>query len=90
MTATNPLLATNGLPQFSAIRPEHVEPAVDAVLADYRARIDALLASDAPRDFASVVLLGEELEDRLNHVWARDNGAGKPGRSAKPSYREKV
>ena len=70
MTATNPLLATNGLPQFSAIRPEHVEPAVDAVLADYRARIDALLASDAPRDFASVVLLGEELEDRLNHVWA--------------------
>lgn len=70
MTTLNPLLKTGGLPRFSAIKPEHVEPAVDTVLADYRARIDALLASDAPRDFASVVLLGEELEDRLSRVWA--------------------
>ncbi len=70
MTTLNPLLEASGLPRFSAIKPEHVEPAVDGVLADYRARIDALLASDAPRDFASVVLLGEELEDRLNRVWA--------------------
>ena len=70
MTMFNPLLETSGLPHFSAIRPEHVAPAVDGVLADYRARIDALLTSDAPRDFASVVLLGEELEERLNRVWA--------------------
>jgi oligopeptidase A len=70
MTAANPLLADSGLPRFSAILPEHVEPAVDRVLADYRTRIDALLATDAPRDFAGVVLLGEELEDRLNRVWA--------------------
>ena len=70
MTTDNPLLATTGLPRFSAICPEHVAPAVDAVLADYREHIDALLASATPRDFASVMLLGEELEDRLNHVWA--------------------
>ena len=70
MTTDNPLLATSGLPRFSAIRPQHVEPAVDVVLGNYRARIDALLASTAPRDFASVVLLGEELEDRLERVWA--------------------
>ena len=70
MTTPNPLLAATGLPAFSAIRPEHVEPAVDALLADYRARIDALLASDAPRDFAGVLLLGEALEDRLNRAWA--------------------
>jgi oligopeptidase A len=70
MTNDNPLLAATGLPLFSAIKPEHVEPAVDAVLADYRARIDALLASDAPRDFAQVILTGEECEDRLNRVWA--------------------
>ena len=71
MTATtNPLLARAGLPHFSAIRPEHVGPAVDEVLADYRARIDALTGAEAPRDFASIILAGEELEDRLNHVWA--------------------
>ena len=64
------LLATAGLPRFSAIRPEHVVPAVDAVLADYRARIDGLLAAGAPRDFARVILAGQECEDRLNLVWA--------------------
>ena len=70
MTTANPLLDATALPRFAAIRPEHVVPAVDAVLADYRARVDALLASDAPRDFANVMLAGEELEDRLNRVWA--------------------
>jgi oligopeptidase A len=70
MTTANPLLEETDLPRFSAIRPEHVEPAVDAVLADYRARIDALLAADTPRDFAQVILTGEECEDRLNRVWA--------------------
>jgi oligopeptidase A len=70
MTHANPLLEETGLPRFSAILPEHVEPAVDAVLADYRAGIDALLAADAPRDFGHVALPGEEFEDRLNRVWA--------------------
>jgi oligopeptidase A len=70
MSAANPLLETEGLPRFSAITPAHVEPAVDALLSDYRARIDALLASDGPRDFSDVVLLGEELDDRLSRAWA--------------------
>jgi oligopeptidase A len=70
MTVANPLLETTGLPRFSAIRPEHVEPAVDTVLAEYRARTDALLADDAARDFERVILTGEELADRLNRVWA--------------------
>jgi oligopeptidase A len=70
MTSANPLLENTGLPRFSAIRPEHVQPAVDAVLGEYRARIDALLAGHAPRDFEHVILAGEELADRLNRVWA--------------------
>ena len=70
MSEPNPLLETAGLPRFSAITPEHVAPAIDALLADYRARIDALLASNDPRDFTTVVLLGEALEDRLNRAWA--------------------
>ncbi|MGA9421785.1 MAG: M3 family metallopeptidase [Rhodanobacteraceae bacterium] len=73
MNETNPLLEAPALPRFSAIRPEHVGPAVDAVLSDYRARIDDMLASDEPRTFESVVLLGEELEDRLNRVWSPVN-----------------
>ncbi len=70
MIASNPLLADAGLPRFSSIKPEQIEPAVDTVLADYRVRIDALLASPAARDFDSVLGLGEALEDRLNRLWA--------------------
>jgi len=70
MSDSNPLLETRDLPRFSAIAPAHVEPAVDTILADYRARIDALLAAGGTRDFSEVVLLGEELEDRLNRAWA--------------------
>ena len=38
--ATNPLLDFSGLPRFDAIRPEHVTPAVDALLADARRAIE--------------------------------------------------
>lgn len=68
--SANPLLATDPLPRFAAIRPEHVEPAVDAVLADYRAGVEAMLAPDAPRDFDSIVMAGERLGERLSHAWA--------------------
>ena len=70
MNQDNPLLADSTLPAFSQIRPEHVEPAIDAILADYRAGIDALVAPGAPRDFATVVLTQERLEQRLARAWA--------------------
>jgi oligopeptidase A len=70
MQAANPLLAERSLPSFSAIRPEHVLPAIETILSDYRARIDALTGSGAPRDFESVVLEQERLEQRLNRAWA--------------------
>lgn len=34
MSQDNPLLADDALPAFSRIRPEHVAPAIDAILAD--------------------------------------------------------
>ena len=40
---SNPLLEQTGLPAFSAIKPEHVEPAIDALLAENRSRIADLL-----------------------------------------------
>ena len=70
MDQANPLLADQPLPAFSQIKPEHVEPAIDAILADYRAGIDALTAPDAPKDFATVMLTQERLEQRLAHAWA--------------------
>ncbi|MFC5742264.1 M3 family metallopeptidase [Dyella tabacisoli] len=70
MTQDNPLLADDTLPAFSQIRPEHIEPAIDSILADYRSGIDALTAAGAPRDFTSVMLTQERLEQRLSRAWA--------------------
>ncbi len=70
MNHDNPLLADDTLPAFSKIRPEHVTPAIDSLLADYRGAIDALVAPGAPRDFASVMLTQERLEQRLARAWA--------------------
>ncbi len=70
MNPHNPLLADDTLPAFSQIRPDQVEPAIDTILADYRAGIDAMVAPASPRDFASVMLTQERLEQRLARAWA--------------------
>jgi oligopeptidase A len=70
MTSANPLLDTTALPRFSSIEPAQVLPAVEATLAGYRARIDALLADPAPRSFANTMLPQEALEHRLEQVWS--------------------
>ncbi|TCV92837.1 oligopeptidase A [Luteibacter rhizovicinus] len=67
---SNPLLAENTLPAFSAIRPEHVEPAIDTLIAEQRAAIDAIATPDAPRDFAHVMLAQERLDQTLSRAWS--------------------
>ncbi len=71
MTANNPLLQAFDLPPYSAIRPEHVEPAVDSILADNRAAIAELLArqSGTP-SWEGLVLALDELHARLGQAWS--------------------
>ncbi|HCM2052040.1 TPA: hypothetical protein N3A37_004687, partial [Salmonella enterica subsp. salamae serovar 56:z10:e,n,x] len=45
---TNPLLTSFSLPPFSAIKPEHVVPAVTKALADCRAAVEGVVAHGAP------------------------------------------
>lgn len=65
----NPLLEMNGLPPFHAIRPEHVEPAIDAVLADNRAAVARLL-QHANHSWDTLLAPLEELDDRLSRTWS--------------------
>ncbi|HKV97595.1 MAG TPA: M3 family metallopeptidase [Gammaproteobacteria bacterium] len=65
----NPLLAPDGLPRFSEIRAEHIEPAVDTVLAENRARITQLEAGGAP-DWDDFIEPLETLGDRLHRAWS--------------------
>src|SRR5689334_19150873 len=66
---TNPLLIPSGLPTFSSIRPEHVEPAIRAQIDTGRRLLDKLLAAGAYTWEALVVPL-EEQQHRLNRTWS--------------------
>ncbi|MET1079497.1 MAG: oligopeptidase A [Pseudomonas sp.] len=68
---TNPLLQPFDLPPYSTIRAEHVEPAVDALLAEGRAAIAALLTrQSATPTWDGLVLALDELGERLSRAWS--------------------
>jgi oligopeptidase A len=67
---SNPLLDTSSLPRFDEIRPEHVLPAIQKVIADQRAELDRLLdASDSP-DIAGLVAPVEHMGQELGRIWS--------------------
>ena len=67
---TNPLLTATDLPCFAAIQPEHVEPALDQVLAANRAELERLLAANTVYCWDNLIRPLEELDDRLNKTWS--------------------
>ncbi|MEE3293444.1 MAG: M3 family metallopeptidase, partial [Pseudomonadota bacterium] len=71
MTQKNPLLDVEELPQFAAIRPEHVGLALDELLVSNQAVIDKLERTvlDDP-DWESFAQPLEDLEDRLGKMWS--------------------
>ncbi len=66
----NPLLEITDLPAFRAIKPAHVEPAMDAILADNRAEVARLLDEVKAPGWANFVEPLEALDDRLNRAWS--------------------
>src|SRR5690606_21327170 len=54
----------------SAIRAEHVEPAIERILADNRATVRALLAQERPFTWNNLVKPLELIEDRLSRAWS--------------------
>lgn len=70
MTAANPLLQDFDLPPYSQIKPEHVEPAIDSILADSRVAIAELLKTQqASPSWDGLVLALDELNARLGRAW---------------------
>ena len=66
----NPLLDLEQLPRFSLIKPEHVVPAVERLLAEGRAVIAALPGADDAPTFETLVAPQEIADDRLNRAWS--------------------
>ena len=65
----NPLLDFAGLPRFAEIKPEHVLPAIEQLLAENRALISRLLSDDVPAEWDDFVLPMEDANERLSRAW---------------------
>ncbi|WP_298609840.1 M3 family metallopeptidase [uncultured Thiothrix sp.] len=66
----NPLLQTDGLPQFSAIQAEHVEPALEQVLKDNREWLARRLAAPIQASWDNLIYPLDEVGNRLERVWS--------------------
>jgi len=65
---TNPLLDFSGLPRFDAIRPEHIAPAIDQLLAEAEAAVKVAEAV-APVTWDTFVVPLEDATERLSRGW---------------------
>ena len=68
---SNPLLHFVGLPKFNEIKPEHVGPALDSLLADGRLLIESLATSiDAPT-WQNFALQLENMDEKVSRAWSQ-------------------
>ena len=71
---SNPLLTftntSGGLPPFSQIKPEHVQPAVEQAIADCRVQVEKVLASGESPSWESICEPLTGTDDRLSRLWS--------------------
>ncbi len=66
----NPLLRTTELPDFAAIRPEHVGPALDVLLAAADAALERAVSPDVAPDYDALAAVLDPAVERLRSAWA--------------------
>jgi oligopeptidase A len=66
---SNPLLDFTDLPRFDAIKPEHVTPAVDVLLAQNRAVVTQLETDATPTNWDDFVEPLENVTEKLGRAW---------------------
>ena len=66
---TNPLLDFTDLPLFDQIRPEHVAPAMDQLLAETEAALEAAVAPDLPAEWNVLARTLDAATERLGRAW---------------------
>ncbi len=69
MTATNPLLDTNDLPRFNEIRPEHITPAVDELLALANSALESATSDAVPAEYEALSSVLDVATERLSRAW---------------------
>ncbi len=66
---SNPLLDFSGLPLFDRIRPEHVAPAIDTLLAKANAALETVTASDFPARWDAIAKVLDVATEELGRAW---------------------
>jgi oligopeptidase A len=67
--STNPLLEISGLPLFDQIKPGHVSPAMDVLLAEAEAALAKVTGPDVPPDYDALSLLLDVSTEKLGRAW---------------------
>jgi oligopeptidase A len=68
-TSDNPLLDFTDLPRFGEIRPAHVTPALDVLLADASAAVEQASEPATPASWADIVETVERATEPLSRAW---------------------
>ena len=67
---TNPLLSADDLPAFDQIQPEHVAPAIEALLQASDAALERAVGPDVPAQYDAVSAVLDTSSERLRVVWS--------------------
>jgi len=68
--SANPLLDFSDLPLFDQIRPEHVAPAVDALLAEAEAALETVTKPDFPAEWKAIARVLDVATERFGRAWS--------------------
>ena len=66
---TNPLLSTAALPDFAAIRPEHIGPALDVLLPLAEAALERAVGAEVAAEYGALSAALDVPLERLNCAW---------------------
>jgi len=70
MMSQNPLLAMDGLPPFSKIKPEHIEPAINTILEDSRQQVRVILAENTQYTWDNLIKPLEQMSEKVSRTWS--------------------
>ncbi len=65
----NPLLQFDALPDFGAIRPEHVTPAIDLLLRQADAALERAVSAEVAADYDAMSAVLDVATERLGRAW---------------------
>ena len=69
--SSNPLLHFSGLPKFNEIKPEHVSPAIESLIAEGRTLVEQLATSQETPTWVNFALKLEDHSEKLGRAWSQ-------------------